>query len=123
MGHPLKITPLITLAPILLAVAYFTLIERKIIGAGHTRCGPNKVGPQGTLQPFRDAIKLFSKENIKINKINYFLINLAPGLAVFIYLTVWATEPIRASKNNNKIAFMLFITLIRVSVFFLILRG
>ena len=48
--------------PILLAVAFLTLVERKILGYIELRKGPNIVGPHGLLQPFADAIKLFTKE-------------------------------------------------------------
>lgn len=72
MDTPSKINTLLILLPVLVSVAFFTLIERKIIGLVHFRPGPNKVGFIGILQPFSDAIKLFSKENQKIKKTNVF---------------------------------------------------
>jgi len=56
---------------ILVGVAFFTLFERNMLGSIHIRFGPNKVGYYGIFQPFRDAIKLFSKENIKLMKVNF----------------------------------------------------
>jgi NADH:ubiquinone oxidoreductase subunit H len=53
---------LITVVPVLVNVAFITLLERKILGLSQSRKGPNKVGIGGVVQPFRDAIKLFSKE-------------------------------------------------------------
>lgn len=56
---------------VLISVAFFTLLERKILGYGHLRYGPNKNLFFGVFQPFNDAIKLFSKENIKVEFLNY----------------------------------------------------
>jgi NADH-quinone oxidoreductase subunit H len=53
---------LITLILVIVAVAFFTLMERKVLGYIHLRKGPNKPGPAGLMIPFADAIKLFLKE-------------------------------------------------------------
>lgn len=53
---------LITLILVIVAVAFFTLMERKVLGYIHLRKGPNKPGPAGFIVPFADAIKLFLKE-------------------------------------------------------------
>jgi len=61
---------LILFIPILVNVAFVTLLERKILGFSQTRVGPNKVAFSGVIQPFRDAIKLFIKQsenNINVN--------------------------------------------------------
>jgi len=57
---------------ILIRVAFFTLLERKILGYGHFRFGPNRVGFIGLIQPFSDAVKLFSKRNYRLIGENFF---------------------------------------------------
>jgi NADH-ubiquinone oxidoreductase chain 1 len=71
---------------ILVGVAFFTLFERKLLGYIHIRLGPNKVGYWGIFQPFRDAIKLFTKESTKLIKINYIFYFLCPLLGIFLCL-------------------------------------
>lgn len=76
---------LILLALVLISVAFFTLVERKILGYSHERLGPNKVGYIGIIQPFSDAIKLFSKEGLlKIKTLNFFLYFFSPVWGIFL---------------------------------------
>ena len=69
---------LLVLLPILLAVAFMTIIERKQLAAHQRRVGPNTVGYYGTLQPFADALKLVVKETIIPSQSNKVLFYLAP---------------------------------------------
>lgn len=69
---------IILLLPALVAVAYLTLIERKILGFVQRRQGPNVLGFFGLLQPFADALKLLMKEIIQPIQANPFLFLLAP---------------------------------------------
>ena len=71
---------------ILIGVAFFTFIERKILGYLHFRFGPNKVGFVGIFQPFSDALKLFGKEDFKIKNLNYYLFFFIPLIGVFLSL-------------------------------------
>lgn len=74
---------------VLLSVAFFTLLERKILGYIHFRVGPNKVFLIGLLQPILDGVKLFLKEGrigFNINKLFYFMF---PFLSLFIILVIW----------------------------------
>lgn len=81
------------LAPLLLAVAYLTFAERKIIGYMQVRIGPNRVGPKGWLQPIADAMKLMFKEIIVPTRADRFLFLLAPVVAFGPALAAWAVIP------------------------------
>ncbi|HSH44022.1 MAG TPA: NADH-quinone oxidoreductase subunit NuoH [Arenicellales bacterium] len=86
-----KIVLIIT--PLLLAVAYLTFFERKVIGYMQTRIGPNRVGPRGWLQPIADALKLLLKEAIIPASANRFLFLVAPVLSITPALAAWAVVP------------------------------
>ena len=84
---------LIVLIPVLVNVAFLTLLERKILGLGQSRKGPNKVSLGGVPQPFADAIKLFIKENFRPYFSNKILFFLGPTLALFLMLIAWRVIP------------------------------
>ena len=69
---------LLVLLPVLLSVAFMTIIERKQLAAHQRRVGPNTVGYYGILQPFADALKLVVKETIIPSQSNKVLFYLAP---------------------------------------------
>src|SRR5688572_11991613 len=79
--------------PLMLAVAYLTLWERKVIGWIQVRLGPNRVGPMGLLQPIADGLKLLLKEIIVPAGANKFLFVLAPVMAIMPALAAWAVVP------------------------------
>jgi NADH-quinone oxidoreductase subunit H len=83
----------VILVPLMLAVAYLTFAERKIIGYMQVRIGPNRVGPRGWLQPIADALKLLLKEVIIPTNSNRFLFLLAPVLSITPALAAWAVMP------------------------------
>ena len=87
----LKIIAII--APLMLAVAYLTLAERKVIGYMQVRIGPNRVGPAGLLQPIADGLKLMFKEVIVPSGANKGLYILGPILALAPALAAWAVIP------------------------------
>mgnify|MGYP001816665608 FL=1 len=81
------------IVPLMLAVAYLTFAERKIIGYMQVRIGPNRVGPRGWLQPIADTVKLLMKEVIVPTNANTFLFVIAPMLAIAPALAAWAVIP------------------------------
>jgi NADH-quinone oxidoreductase subunit H len=82
--------------PVMGAVAYLTLAERKIIGFMQVRIGPNRVGPLGLLQPIADAVKLLMKEVIIPSGANKFLFVFAPVMSIMPALAAWAVIPFSA---------------------------
>ncbi len=90
----IAIKVLLTVVPLLLAVAYLTYFERKVIAAIHLRRGPNVVGPYGLLQPLADGMKLFFKETVIPTGANKGVFILAPMLTFILALIAWAVIPV-----------------------------
>ena len=87
---------LLIVVPLLITVAYFTLLERKFAALMQDRIGPNRVGPFGLLQPIADGLKLFLKESIMPSAANSFLFILAPPITFLTALAAWAVVPFSA---------------------------
>ena len=81
------------LIPLLLAIAYLTYAERKVIGAMQLRKGPNVVGPFGLTQPFADGIKLLVKETVLPARANKAVFIAAPLITFSLSLAAWAVIP------------------------------
>ena len=81
------------IVPLLIAVAYLTLAERRVIGLMQLRKGPNVVGPFGLFQPFADALKLLSKETILPSGASKVVFVIAPMLTFILSLIAWAVIP------------------------------
>lgn len=88
---------LVIVVPILLAVAYLTLAERKIMGSMQLRYGPNVVGFFGLLQPLADGLKLLLKETVIPTNANTFSFVLAPILTLLLSLFGWCFIPLSLS--------------------------
>ena len=84
---------LIIIIPLLISVAFFTIAERKIMGAIQMRRGPNLIGYIGLLQPLADGAKLFSKETIIPSNANEQIFLIAPFMALFFSIISWAVIP------------------------------
>lgn len=89
---------LFLILPVLIAVAFFTVAERKILGSIQRRRGPNVVGVFGLFQALADGLKLFLKETILPSSSNKFLFILAPILTFFLSTLGWAVLPIIANS-------------------------
>jgi NADH-quinone oxidoreductase subunit H len=91
LGNLIKI--FVIVLPVLGAVAYLTLWERRLIGWMHIRMGPNRVGPWGLLQPIADALKLMFKEVIAPTQADKILYFTAPAMVMMPAMTAWAVIP------------------------------
>lgn len=79
--------------PLMLAIAYLTFAERKVIAAMHLRKGPNVVGPFGLLQPMADGVKLLLKETVVPSRANKAVFVIAPMITFILALVAWAVIP------------------------------
>ena len=87
---------LLIVVPLLIAVAYLTLAERRVIGFMQLRKGPNVVGPFGMFQPFADALKLMAKETILPAGADKIVFMIAPILTFVLAIVAWAVIPFDA---------------------------
>nr|UVW93574.1 NADH dehydrogenase subunit 1 [Rivularia auriculata] len=108
---------------ILLAVAFFTLLERKGLSYMQVRKGPNKVGFVGVPQPIADAAKLLTKEIVKPISSNYFLYLGAPVFSFMLALLLWQLYPSSFSVNYFKWGILFFLCVSGLNVYGTLLAG
>lgn len=119
------IKSLVIILPLILAVAYLTYAERKVIGYIQVRIGPNRVGPLGLLQPFADVFKLLFKEVILPARSNKFLFIIAPILVFAPSIVAWSIIPFSEGWElaNVNAGLLFLLTMTSLGVYGIIIAG
>jgi NADH-quinone oxidoreductase subunit H len=111
--------------PLMIAIAYLTLAERKVIGFMQVRIGPNRVGYFGLLQPIADGVKLLFKEIIVPTASSKTLFLIGPILAIAPAFAAWAVIPFDGTKvlANIDAGLLYILAMTSVAVYGVIIAG
>nr|AAK53588.1 NADH dehydrogenase subunit 1 [Ostrinia nubilalis] len=114
---------IILIPGVLIGGAYLTLLERKVLGYIQIRKGPNKVGFMGILQPFSDAIKLFTKEQTYPLFSNYLSYYFSPVISFILSLMIWVMIPYYFNLVNFNLGILFFLCCTSLGVYTLMVSG
>jgi NADH-quinone oxidoreductase subunit H len=119
------LSSLLVILPLLLTVAYYTLLERKVMASLQRRYGPNRNGPWGLLQPILDGLKLLTSEIIIPTKANFWLFHLGPALSMSISFTFWAIIPFSfgASILTSDYGLLVLFAFSSINVYSIVIAG